>query len=79
MSTKQKESAIYSANFIKQMDMGDTVNIRKSLVDTLERTGKTGRNMQHWYNIVEVIVDGELCELHYYDRGGVHLQRGSNL
>lgn len=79
MSKKQKESAIYSANFLKQMDMGDSGSVRKNLANSLERTGKTGRNMQHWYNIVEVIVDGELCELHYYDRGGVHLQRGSSL
>lgn len=66
-------------NSFKGQNYGSVLPIKKSIADALTRTGKHERNLHRWANVEQVLVDGKLCDLYYYDASGIEIQFGSDL
>lgn len=73
-----KKSLMFESEYVKEMNMGDSIAVKKPLADELARTGRENRDLKNWANVYEVNVDGVLCELTYTDKGGISLMRGTN-
>jgi hypothetical protein len=58
--------------------IGHSQKVNYNIAMTFKRTGKSHRVYNKWATVWEVVIEGELCELTWYDTGKAEITYGSS-